>query len=218
MLACDDFISQLQLTIHAYEWSWFHRLDRMYYKLDHQSHLVTWCCSGLVSPYPVRYGWPKRLRPLQRHYLSFYIKYYTCLSGSFGVTCLKQLTMHLAIHLDAEPYDCTICGKSFSWADCIKTHIPRPWMMVHTTALFVERPSTGRATSKLIFPAHGWWSVQLQYLWKVLQLGGLHQNSYSPLGARRKAWLENTHFALWNFSRTGWGYTASSDIYIYISW
>ena len=92
--------------------------------------------------------------------------------------------------------------------------------MVHTTALFVERPSTGRATSKLIFPAHGWWSVQLQYLWKVLQLGGLHQNSYSPLGARRKAWLENTHFALWNFSRTGWGYTASSDIYypVLLSW
>ena len=156
-LACDDLFSQLQLTIHAYEWSWFHRLDRMYYKLDHQSHLVTWCCSGLVSPYPVRYGWPKRLRPLQRHYLSFYIKYYTCLSGSFGVTCLKQLTMHLAIHLDAEPYDCTICGKSFSWADCIKTHIPRPWMMVRTTAVSVESASAGRATSKLIFPA---WSQE----------------------------------------------------------
>ena len=32
----------------------FHR--RMYYKHDIQSQLVTWCCSGLVSLHPVRYG------------------------------------------------------------------------------------------------------------------------------------------------------------------
>ena len=61
--------------------------------------------------------------------------------------------MHLTIHLDAEPYKCAICGNSFSWADCIKTHICRLWMMIHTSALSVERASARRATSKPIFPA-----------------------------------------------------------------
>ena len=136
------------------------------------------------------------------------------------VTCSKQVKVHLLRHMDNDLYNCTICGKSLSWADYIKTHICRPWVMIPTTAVSVERASAGRITRKLIFAAHGWWPIQVHYLWKELQLGGQHQNSYSPLRARRQAELENTHFAFRNFSRTGGGYTASSDIYIciYICW
>ena len=86
-------------------------------------------------------------------------------------------------------------------------------MLSPTNALSVESASAGRAIWKLIFAAHGWWSIQVHYLWKELQLGGQHQNAYSPLRARRAAWLENTHFSLCHFSRTGWGYIGSSDIY-----
>ena len=53
-------------------------------------------------------------------------------------------------------------------------------------------------------------------MWKELQLCGQHRNAYSPLRARRAAWLENTHFSFCNFSGTGWGYIGSSDIYMYI--
>ena len=131
---------------------------------------------------------------------------------------------HLITHMDSKPYkcnirkyNCSLCRNSLSWADYIKTHIVRPWMLIPTIALYVERASAKRTTSKLILSAHGCWSLQLHNMWKELQLGGLHHNSCSPLRARRKAWLENTTFALSNFSRTGWGYTSSSGIYSAIS-
>ena len=81
---------------------------------------------------------------------------------------------------DDEPYKCTICGKCFSWAGNMRTRICRPWMMILTTALSVESASAGRAIWKLIFAAHGWWSLQLRYLWRVLQLGGQYENAYLP--------------------------------------
>jgi hypothetical protein len=55
--------------------------------------------------------------------------------------------------MDDDPYNCSICGKCFSWAGNMKTHICRPWMMIQTSALSVERASARRATSKRIFPA-----------------------------------------------------------------
>ena len=90
---------------------------------------------------------------------------------------------------------------------------PMACILIPTTALSVERASAGRTSWKLILAAHGGWSLQLQCMWKKLQLGALHENSCSPPSSKRKAWLENTPFALSNFSRTGWVYTGSSRIY-----
>ena len=87
-----------------------------------------------------------------------------------------QNSYRLPRHKDGKPFNCTICGKSFLWADALRTHIGCP------------AKTQGRQ------------APQLHYLWKELQLGGRPQKSYWPPSVDRKTSLENTPFSLWIFS------------------
>ena len=58
-------------------------------------------------------------------------------------------TVKNALAKDDKPYNCTICGKSFSWADALGTHIRRQDTRTAspTIALSVERASAGQTAS-----------------------------------------------------------------------
>ena len=97
-------------------------------------------------------------RHLVIHLLNqIWYQFSVCWSSNFGLTCSKQLTLHLIKHMGGKPCDCNFCGKSCSCGDAIRT------------------------------PAdpHGRQAIHMQHMWKNRQLGGQYKNSYCPPSAGR---------------------------------
>ena len=125
--------------------------------------------------------------------------------------------MHLTRHMDVEPFTCTICGKSFSKSRqaSVDPHEELHFGLILCLLVWQLWIHLLDTVNNALDQKHGRQALHVHYLWKELQLGGRHQNSYLPqvlsgclwcwadlFGAKRKTLLDNTPFALFSFAPT----------------